>query len=113
MLLIYVTLMSSNLSGHKIYDSLVQVLCSLHYMTSALSISGPLHQHLGVNDSLDNKNRGRTPTIKVEVLWIVTPYSVVIGYHPEDRAGMVLRNVGILQHYSSQPRRPRLQSSPP
>jgi len=76
--------------------------------------------------------------ILVEVLWVVTPYSVVVGYqtsetsvsyhnitrrhnpdldlnlHPEDGGNRDLRNTDILpQRYTAlQPRRPRLESSP-
>jgi hypothetical protein len=74
---------------------------------------------------------------RLMVFWVVTPYSVVVGYqcfgspccfhlqgeladmgengipatsHPEDEGSMDLRNVGILpQHFTaSQSRRPRL-----
>jgi hypothetical protein len=54
---------------------------------------------------------------QVEVFWVVTSSSVVVGYqrfggplHPEDVGNMSLRNVSILpQNYTaSQPRRPRL-----
>jgi len=61
--------------------------------------------------------------IPVEVFWVVTPCTAVVGYrrfggsyclHLEDENGgtMTLRNVGILprQYTAPQPRRPRLGS---
>jgi hypothetical protein len=47
--------------------------------------------------------------IPVEVLWVVTPCSVAVGYL-ENGVSKVLLNVSILlQHYTAlQPRRPRL-----
>jgi len=46
---------------------------------------------------------------------VVTQFSFVIGYHPEDRSSIDPWNVGILpRHYTaSQPRRSGLESSPP
>jgi len=43
--------------------------------------------------------------IQVQVFWVVTPCSVVIGYQLEDGGSKVLWNAGILlQHYMvSQP----------
>jgi len=64
--------------------------------------------------------------IQVVVSWFLTPYSDVVGYqryrgscwppstfHLEDGGSTVLRNFGILPHYSTtlQSRRPRLQAS--
>jgi len=56
--------------------------------------------------------------IQVEVVWVVTPCSVVVGYrcclhHPEDGGTMDLRNVGIIsQHYTAlQSRTPRHENS--
>jgi hypothetical protein len=44
---------------------------------------------------------------QIKVFWIMTPCSVSVGLHPEDRGNRILRNVGI-QHTASQPRRPWL-----
>jgi len=51
-------------------------------------------------------------SVQVEVFWVVTPCSVVVG-HRRFGGPCCLRNVGILlQHYTaSQPRGPRLVSS--
>jgi hypothetical protein len=63
-------------------------------------------------------------TRQVGVSRVTTPYNVAVGrqrfggpcclpYLPEDGDSKVLRNVGILQHYTaSQPGKPRLESSP-
>jgi hypothetical protein len=51
--------------------------------------------------------------IQVEVFWVVTPYSIVVGYqrfggpccfplHPDDGGSMDLRNFGILPRRHSQ-----------
>jgi hypothetical protein len=61
---------------------------------------------------------------QVEVFRVLTPCSIVVGYHrfgspfcwlhPEDGGNMDLRNVGIVpQHYMAQLRRLRLEYSPP
>jgi hypothetical protein len=63
---------------------------------------------------------------QVEVFWIATPCNYVVGQqrfwrpcclhiYPQDGESQDLRNVGILpQNYTvSQPRRPRLETSPP
>jgi hypothetical protein len=45
---------------------------------------------------------------QIVVLYVMTPCSDVVGYHPEDGGTMVLRNGDMLHHYKvSQHRKPK------
>jgi len=39
--------------------------------------------------------------VKIQViLWVVTPCSIMVGYHPKDTGSKVLQNTAVLlQHY--------------